>query len=618
MAEREPTEGEVRPLPIDPQIVSQQAQSTIKTLVDAIVELVTNSDDSYRRLESGAGHRVGEISIYVNREKGGACKLLQVNDNAEGMDWQGLERGITFAASTSGFFEGKTVRGLFGRGLKEAIVGLGSGEVQSVKDGRETEVEIFIEGRSPKYRVRKMERPTEDPPGTGITVEVSASRIRCPKYDILHRQLSNHFALRGIVRDANRVVTLRVDDSDGRRKGALRFDEPAGTVRIKTSINVDGFGTARLEIWESQEKLDFVAGDPGSVAGVLVKTEGAIVDSRLFGFESEDAAHYFYGWVDCPGIARAIRDGDGGILDPNRSGLDWRHINCRSLNDEVRRHLAPLVKEKRRQLDSVGGKRIREEYKRRLSDLCRLLNSLADSELEDLPPWGFTGSEINTLAIRPDVGYAEPDQPRTFSVYLPKRLLDELALEPTVSVELDEVRGHVRMVGDSEVELSPHRKFEALLIGQCSVVGSSFGDGAYVIARFGRLEDMAELKVRAPRRTRRGTITGTNRGLFRDIEFDETPEPIQRVAFSEGVIRVFRLFPPISKYIRPDGEGMDSPQGSLMVAELVAEAFCKEVARRRIDSIAPAIAGAEIDHFNSQMNQLLFKYLGTIHEVLVV
>ena len=66
---------------------------------------------------------------------------------------------------------------------------------------------------------------------------------------------------------------------------------------------------------------------------------------------------------------------------------------------------------------------------------------------------------------------------------------------------------------------------------------------------------------------------------------------------------------------------MDSPQGSLMLAELVAEAFCKEVVRRRIESVDPPPTtggGAEIDHFNSRVNQQMLRCLGAIHEALVV
>lgn len=134
----EVNEGAVLPLPIDPQIVSQQAQSTIKSIVDAVVELLTNCDDSYRRMELAGLEPDGDVSIHIIREKGGVCPLFEMGDHAEGMDWPALERAITFAASASGFFEGRTVRGLFGRGLKEAIIGLGKGQIRTVRDGVES------------------------------------------------------------------------------------------------------------------------------------------------------------------------------------------------------------------------------------------------------------------------------------------------------------------------------------------------------------------------------------------------------------------------------------------------------------------------------------------------
>lgn len=39
------------PIPVEPRVMMQQAHGTIKQLIDALVELVTNSDDSYKRLE---------------------------------------------------------------------------------------------------------------------------------------------------------------------------------------------------------------------------------------------------------------------------------------------------------------------------------------------------------------------------------------------------------------------------------------------------------------------------------------------------------------------------------------------------------------------------------------
>lgn len=614
----EPAEGEILPLPIDPHIISQQAQSTIKSLVDAIVELVTNSDDSYRRLEDVGINVAGDISIHVIRQKGGTEPILEVTDHAEGMDWSSLERAITFASPASGFFQGRTVRGLFGRGLKEAIIGLGRGEIRTVRHGQESVVEIFLENRTSHYKVKRKSRPTQDESGTQVTIEILSPKIRCPKFDVLYRQLSNHFALRDILSNPNRHLQLKMHDGDIKTTRPIRFQQPAGDKKLEDNFSIDGLGDVALYVFESKEKLEFSPGDPGSVAGILVKTDGAIVDSRLFGYEAEEAAHYYYGWLECPGIASAIRGGDLGILDPNRSGLDWRHQYCRALDGAVKERLRPLIYEKRRQLESGGDRLVKPEYKKRLSDVCRLLNALAEGELEDLPDSGNKGREINTLILRPEVGYAEPGQPRSFSVYVPERLLVDGSIDRKVEIERVDTRGNVELEPQSELALVPHQRYEGVLTGSFTLMGRSYGDRAYVVARVGPFEDMAEFRVQSPSKKNRTRVSATSRGLFREIKFDLTPDPIQRVSLSGGTLRVFLRFPPISDYLKPGGEGMDTAQGSLMLAELVAEGFCREVARRRLDAgLAPSFAGGEIDAFNSQVNQLMRKHLSVIHQALV-
>lgn len=386
---------------------------------------------------------------------------------------------------------------------------------------------------------------------------------------------------------------------------------------MQEQLKIEGFGVAMLTLYESDEKLEFLPNDPSSVAGILVKTEGSIVDNRLFGFDSEEAAQYFFGHVDCPGIATMLRSGDLGVLDPNRSGLDWRHQSCRSLDAAVRDAIRPVIYAKRDALESKGGPRLKSQYREKLAELCKLLNSLVESELEDLPDWGLSGTEINTLVIRPEVGYTEPNQPRNFGVYVPERLLLERSIEPKGTVELVETRGPIEL-SHNALTLTPDRKHEGLLSAKFSMTGKSYGDRAYVLVRVGRFEDMAELKVQPPGAKRKKRLGGTNKGLFREIEFDPTSNPIQRVSFSEGTIRVFLKFPPIAHYLKAGGQGMDSPQGSLMLAELVAEGFCRELARRRLNSgLAPYVEGGEIDAFNSEVNQLMRRHLGAIHEALV-
>ena len=123
---------EEQDLPTDSRIQIQLSYGTIRYLYDAVVELVTNSDDSYKRLEEEGNSTKGEIKIRVRRLKGGRCDILEVIDVAEGMDKEQLKKALKFAGEASGFEEGKSVRGLFGRGLKEATLALGKGEIYTI------------------------------------------------------------------------------------------------------------------------------------------------------------------------------------------------------------------------------------------------------------------------------------------------------------------------------------------------------------------------------------------------------------------------------------------------------------------------------------------------------
>lgn len=66
----------VKQLPINPSIVEQLSKATVRTLLDGIVELITNSDDSYKRLEDSGRIKDGKIEIFVDRRKGGKYSLV--------------------------------------------------------------------------------------------------------------------------------------------------------------------------------------------------------------------------------------------------------------------------------------------------------------------------------------------------------------------------------------------------------------------------------------------------------------------------------------------------------------------------------------------------------------
>src|SRR5439155_21580003 len=75
-------------------------------------------------------------------------------------------------------------------------------------------------------------------------------------------------------------------------------------------------------------------------------------------------------------------------------------------------------------------------------------------------------------------------------------------------------------------------------------------------------------------------------GLFRDVVFDPAADPKQRVRFdrSNSNIVIATKAPSISPYLDDSGRGSDTPQGEVLLAELVTEAVCFEIARRGVES----------------------------------
>lgn len=112
----------------------QLADQTIKKdPVRALVELITNSDDSYKKLEKLGIENDGSITIKFKRARGSAT--LKITDHAIGMSSELMDEAVgMYGSETHGFEEGQGGRSFFGRGLKEAILSMGGGFVMSIQN----------------------------------------------------------------------------------------------------------------------------------------------------------------------------------------------------------------------------------------------------------------------------------------------------------------------------------------------------------------------------------------------------------------------------------------------------------------------------------------------------
>ncbi|MBX5326974.1 MAG: ATP-binding protein [Candidatus Bathyarchaeia archaeon] len=610
----------VKEIPISSRIVEQLSRATVKTIMDGIVELVTNSDDSYRRLEEKTSLVMGKIEIYINRKKGGICEELVVKDSAEGMTKEELENALEFAGETSGFSKGKTVRGLFGRGLKETIIALGEGEITTVKDGKVYKTKVWVDKKTKKpvyddELLNHVEETTLEN-STEVRIRVTNEKAKVPTYESFKAQFTNHYALRDINSSKNREIILRFDDINKNiMKGKIAFSYPEGDKIVENEISLPNYGDkVKVTIYESPTPLESPRNNPYGLAGILIKTKGAILDNKLFRFENENAALYFFGEALCNDLEERLRRGETELIDMNRGGLEWRHEYCQCLENEIERILEQLVLRKKKDLEKRPAIDVEEPTRKMLEKLRSLLNNMAEEELEELEELPVDpGPDIKTLVLKPEWTNVAKDKPRTLSIYAPSEMVQTEGDETNIKSDTLDIQPLV-----SVVKLEKHPKYpERLWYRYFKVVGRTENASGIITATLGKQKAIARVKVAPPKKKKKGKLPGQKRGFIKDITPDEEESPTQRTFYDKntGIIKIYVNFPSVTKIIRKGLEGAQTPEGRILLAELVGEAFCRELARRKLD-INPAAPGGEIDAFNNEMNKLQKRALHQIQRLI--
>jgi hypothetical protein len=616
-------------LPINSRIVEQLAKATVKNLVDGIVELITNCDDSYKRLEEKGQKASGEIVIYVDRKKGGICENLVIRDSAEGMTKEELGKAIIFAGETSGFATGKSVRGLFGRGLKETIIALGNGEIKTIKDGKMHVTKLWFDKKlkKPQYDDELLEdtKDTQEKNGTEVKINITNEKIKISELDNFRDQLSKHYALRDINSSKHRSILLVFNDlkRDLKTDTKITFSCPEGRKIKEEETKIPGYGDkVKIAVYESLNPLDSPRFNPYGLAGILIKTKSAILDNQLFKFDNDPAGLYFFGKATCEGLEKRLRKDEIEIIDPNRCGLEWRHEYCQALSGTIEKILEPLILEKRKILQKKPEKEVKESTNKMLRKLCSLLNELAKQELEEMPEIPTEPElDIINLVIKPEVANIQKDKPRIFSIYAP----DEMVKSEGRKVHIKSDTIDIQPLA-STVKLEKHPKYSGeICYRYFKVVGKQEDAEGILTIKLGNETAQAKVKVALPKKgKKKGEITSRKVGFISDIKPDndslKTGEN-QRVFYEKGtgVIWINVRFPSVTKFIKSGFEGAEIPEGKVLIAELVGEAFCKELARQGMEQgkyLKVPTPEGEIEAFNIAVNELQKKYLHKIQEII--
>lgn len=609
-----------------------------KNPVRAVVELVTNSDDSYRKLEKKGTVVSGKICIEVIRSR--PHSIIEVLDEAEGMNAETMHRVVRLIGKEDDEVAGEetVTRGFFREGLKFALIGMGHGEVHSIKGNKLYRCNIDNKGfynydpshekpATPVFRDMYLRGIKGN--GTIVRTVVSRSDIKSlPLFSNLAESLSKFFSLRDLLSTANRSVHLVELDRKHKEKTSIKLEYkyPPGENIFDDEFPIKDYPNAqtRLEVFKSETSLA-TKWDVGSndyrQNGLIIRSGGAIHDITLFKFDSEDykdITSHLFGFVTCDYIKELMEKGDDQVINDSRDGINLQHKFIQAMRTAIEFQLKKIIDRERDLKEKATAKleslKIRKLIKKSLS----LLNNIARKELADLGT-GPTGPTRRGVPIPPDGFnfFPELDYLVIGKKYQVKLIgdLSSVPIGSQVVLKMDNA-----LDNKPDIEFSPQRFViedsdivEGVWVKKISLVGKKVDTQRILTAQaHGRSASAVFIVTKGGGNSRKRGASG----LIKDIKFDPTGDPQQRFRFVDGIIKIHTRAPSISRYCGPTVEGQEKLHSRILMAELVTEAIVVYIARQK------GLAGklTILDEKNPQeaiereRNKLQYQYAHLIHK----
>ncbi len=616
------------------RVALQQADQAIrKDVLRALVEIITNSNDSYSRIEDAGlqtSEANGEIIIDVLRKHKNS--VIRVRDFAEGMDDARMDVVVgTYGEATSGLKEDKHVRGMWGRGLKDAIFGLGYGYVNSVRDGNLYRSSLLLKDGVPTFNLDDPIPATEElrtkhgiPEGNGTEIEIIVSRedVKMPQFENMRNYLQRHFELRTIMANPARLIILRNLASlhNVKHEYVLSYKPPKGELVLDERFQIEGFSaSAHLQLLRSKVQLS-TRGEEGDYAdaGLLVISRDTIISLTMLKFENDPYASFFYGSINCDYLHDLLKN-DEPVLTATRDGINWTHPFAKALKHEVETRIEPLVQVEREHAMQDEQMKLDKRLRKKLDKTLRELNVIASSELSDGRNAPSDGRRVEPppagLEFVPVRIYVQTGQSVTLTLraHISGRIHNgATAFVVSDNPEVDVLTPMVRIEASKD---HPH-----IGMAKIQVEGKQVGNEGTVTASVGEQKAKAVVQVRSKKEAVEDTQPKKHHGLFNDIRFDDRMDPRQRVYLDRvnSTIVVATAAPSVRIYLDSQHRLDTSVQGQVLLAELITEAVCREIARQGVESgrfLAPE--GAEADAVQSHFIRLQNRYAHLIHEVIV-
>lgn len=626
-------------LPVDQRVIDIDSRR-FASIEKALVELITNSDDSYSRLEREGLEVSGKISISYERHQNGA--IIAVTDEAEGMDYERIRKVLSYGGAHSLMAQGEAGgRGYFGRGMKQAIYGLGYGWIKSLHDGRYARVDLFrTEGGGYMYDDWDGDRPSEDDDydrlkirkgynGTHITIIVENPQTSIPYFSSLVTAITNNIYLRDVLQ--RRSVELTNLNVTGKKRASLllKYEEPESETIIGPNAG-DSFlyegeeYNFTLTLKKAQNAELVLKGDERT-SGLLVISDTAVFDCQFFRFENQLGTEYLHGVVECPGLAQMLVKGHP-IIGDERAGLNLKEPFVAAFADAVSDMIAEAVRKEQQRLSHIDHATTSRRTQMMIEHVLQKMNKIAVEELGIILPPGpgsgrygpfdtgrpavlrfstpFYYRKVNHAfhaAMIVDRSQLMEQEILTFEYQLPESIKAEPYLEDMTVADIPEngrfewtiTGSEIGAKGRLGVTSGPYSAFCEIVIAE-SASGKGYGHPSGKPPAPWNMDNSVD--------------------MFRGYELRNLNNDIERAVYSpeERLILINTEAPTVRLYVNGQGHFKDGAR--LLLAELLLDVITDELARRYVDrTTQKGHRGA----YRQAKQDLIRRYGVEIHSILL-
>ena len=622
----------ISPIPVDQRVIDIDSRR-FASIEKALVELITNADDSYARLEKAGSPVTGQIRIHYERHQTGA--VLMIADQAEGMSFEQARFILTYGGAHSPLARGEGGgRGYFGRGLKQAIYGLGYGWIETIQAGRFSRIELFrSENGGYLYDDGDGDRPARDKDyarlgitenGTKVTIVIENALTNISHYRSVVQSVANNVYLRDVL--SRRTVEL-VHIQHGKeleRSGIVHYQEPPATLLLgPEQAGHFLYGQQSYPFTLTLKRaLDVELATRGDerTNGLVVLSGTAVLDCQLFEYENQVGTEYLFGTVHCPALIEKLGQGVA-IISDEREGLNHKEPFVEAFAKAVSRMIAPSVLAEREKLKHLQHASASSRTSHMIEHLLERMNRAAIQDLGiSLPPAAADASAADAaqrpaaLRFTTPFYYRQPGHP--FHVTL---LLDPAQLASGEVL-------HVEYVLPDSLHIDPAPTEIAVgeLLGRERIEWTLVGDGAgnrgEIAVRAGTHWAWCEVVVAehasrhshgtAGHAIRHRTPHDHGELMFTGYEFRNLGNELDRAVYSpaERKILINTAAPTVQLYV--DGRGHFRDSARLLLAELFMDVISDELARFAVEKSGQP---GNVEAFHAAKLDIIRRYGSEIH-----